>query len=129
MNEEKKLNGKSNSPAIEKAISNIKTAWVAGVIIGGLSLIMLIVSFFIKDGAIYSGVFLFLAVWILGFSYGIYKKSRTCSIIMLVLWVIVLFNFAIRGQVVSALVAAIICYPFYKGVIGTIAYHKLDIDT
>ena len=48
MNEEKKLNGKSNSPAIEKAISNIKTAWVAGVIIGGLSLIMLIVSFLIS---------------------------------------------------------------------------------
>ena len=113
-------------PEIEKAISNIKTAWIAGVIFGSLGIIMLIVSFFIKDGSIYSGVFLFFAVWVSGFSYGIYKKSRVCSIIMLILWVLFSLGFALRGEVVPALVGAIICYPFYKGLKGTLAYHKLN---
>lgn len=129
MNEENKSVVKSDSPEIEKAISNINTAWIAGVIIGGLSLIMSIVSLIFKNGATYSGVFIMFALWVLGFSYGIYKKSRICSIILLALWVIASVSCALNGDFITAFVGALLCYPFYKGLIGTLAYSKLDTVT
>lgn len=129
MNEENKPLGKSDPLQTEKAIRNIKTAWIAGVIIGSLSTIMLIVSFFIKNGTIYSGPFLFLAILVFGFSYGIYKKSRICSIIILIMWILATLTFAINGELVPALIGAIICIPFYIGLRGTLAYYKLDTLT
>lgn len=119
---------KSVPSEIDKAISNIKIAWIAGVVMGGWGLIASLSSLS-KDDATYSGIFVIMigVFWfvVLGLSYGIYKKSRTCSITMLVLFVISCLGNAKQGNVVTALLAVIMCYPLYKGLNGTFAYHKL----
>jgi hypothetical protein len=126
MNEDNKPLGKSDSSEIEKALSHIKTAWIAGIIISGLCIVGAIVCLFIKIDAI---PILFMALWVFGLSYGIYKKSRICSIIILVSWILGTATFAIHGEFVPALFGAIICYPYYKGLMGTLAYYKLDTIT
>jgi hypothetical protein len=126
MNEENKPLDKSDLSEIEKALSNIKTAWIAGIIISGLCIVGVIVCFFIKIDAI---PILFMAVWVFGLSYGIYKKSRICAIIILVSWILGTLTFAIHGEFIPALIGAILCYPYYKGLMGTLAYYKLDTIT
>jgi hypothetical protein len=117
---------KGISPEIEKAISNIKIAWMTGFIITGLCIIVVIACLFTKVDSSFSNPILLLAVLVFGLSYGIYKKSRVCSIIILVMWVLWTLTCIIYGKFVPALMGAIICYPFYKGLRGTLAYYKLD---
>lgn len=114
------INGVSpESNEIRKAINNIKIAWIAGVIISGLWLIACLLGFlpFITS--------VLFSVWVIGLSYGIYKKSRTCAIIILANWTMGILTSAIHGDVVTLLVVIIFCYPFYLGLRGVFAYHNL----
>jgi uncharacterized membrane protein len=126
MNDEINSPGKSDSSAIEKALSNIKIAWITGIIISGLCIIVVIASLFTKVDSSFSNPILFLALLVFGLSYGIYKKSRVCSIIILVMWILWTLTCVIHGDFVPALMGAIICIPFYIGLKGTLAYYKLD---
>jgi hypothetical protein len=126
MNEENKPLGKSVSPEMKKAISNIKIGWIAGVIIGGLGIIVFIIGLIFKTNTTELWPPLIFSGGMFGFSYGIYQRSRACSTIVLAIFVIACLQYAINGIFITALFAAIICIPFYIGLRGTFTYHKLD---
>jgi hypothetical protein len=112
---------------LQEANKRIKEAWIAGVISGTLTLIMIGVAMFgmnIFNLNIRSLVDVFL---IYGLSFGIYRKSRTCAILMLVYFVISKGLMYIENprMIGSGLIVAIgFGYCFYRGITGTFAYHK-----
>lgn len=125
MNEENKHLDNETSAEITKAIRNIKIAWIAGVLVGILGIIVFILQ--LKSAKI-SELWpqLSFSPSMFGFSYGIYRKSRVCSIIVLAIFAIFCVAYVIHGIFISALFAAIICIPFYIGLMGTFKYHKLN---
>ncbi|MGO8761377.1 MAG: hypothetical protein ACLP2P_15510 [Desulfobaccales bacterium] len=110
----------AESDEVKKAISNIRIAWVGGFLIGILWLIM---GFLPDTRHLFPDLMFSASIIIL--SYGIYKRSRVCSIIMLTIWVMGILFSAIHAEILMALVGIAICYPCYKGFSGTFAYHKL----
>lgn len=60
------------------------------------------------------------------FTFGIYKKSRTCAVLMLLLFaankVIMWFE---SGSVSGLPVSLIFLYFYFMGVVGTFQYHKI----
>ena len=110
----------------EHAEKAIKNAWMAGVISGSITLIVTIVAM-----AGYS--FMGFSAWniadvavIAGLTFGIYRKSRTCAVIMLVYFVGSKFLLWSETQSVSGLPMALVFgWYFYQGVSGTFALHSL----
>ncbi len=115
--------------AIEIAKKDINKALIAGVIIG--------LFYVISTG----GKTIISYIILLGLTLGVYFKSRVCAVLLLAICVFfwgTLFYIFFTGDnggvdigvkpIALALVAVfalLICYPFYKGIKGTIAYHKL----
>jgi serine/threonine-protein kinase len=62
---------------------------------------------------------------ILGLTYGIYRKSRVCALLMLVYFLISKLIMIEHDSKGSGLVMAVIfLYYYVQGVLGTFAYHK-----
>jgi hypothetical protein len=114
------IQGNDYSAELNKANQQIKTAWIAGTVSGTLTLIMTLVS---MNFYVLVDVFL-----IGGLTFGIYKKSRVCAVILLAYFVYAkILDFSstsnINGFTVSIAVSFIYC--FAQGVRGTFAYHRL----
>ena len=118
--------------AISKANNDIKTAWVGGVVIGCLY----IPAYIARWGIDF--VFYIIIALYFGMIFGIHQKSRVCAVIMVAIWGFLIFAFIHSaivsdindiaeyiGMAVVSLFLILICYPFYKGVKGTFAYHRL----
>jgi len=109
---------------IQKANNKIKIAWIVGVIFGAFNALDPLFRMDISNrnliiSLITSGLFL-------GISFGIYKKSRTCAIILFTLPIAVIIIGIVKGEALSGLIFGIIFgYPFYQGLRGTFAYHEL----
>jgi len=108
-------------------LKKIKQAWVAALFSAGLTLIFTLVA---MSGTKILGLsawnFLDVAL-ILGLAFGIYKKSRTCAVLMFIYFVISkIFVMAETGRFTGGIVGALIFgYFFWQGIAGTFAYHKL----
>jgi hypothetical protein len=110
---------------IQTASNKISTAQITGNIIG---IITGFVALFKMDILI-----MVISFTIISLSYGISKKSRICAIIMiayLIISILGCIGFAIftpGGLMPLAWIpiGLILCYPFYQGLRGTFAYHKL----
>ncbi len=109
---------------IQKANNKIKIAWIVGVILGAFNALDPLFRMDISNrnliiSLITSGLFL-------GISFGIYKKSRTCAMILFALPIALVIVGIVKGEALSGILVAIIFgYPFYQGVRGTFTYHKL----
>jgi hypothetical protein len=130
--EQKDENVMPESDKIKKAIKHIKTAWIAGITIGSLLIIFSIIFLLTEEKPIYGLYITIYSLLIIGISvttfilsYGIYKKSRVCAIIMLISYVSKALESIIAGSVGNALIFIIISYFFFQGVRGTFAYHRL----
>ena len=107
------------------AEEGIKKAWVAGVISGVFTLI-------VTAAAMAGYSFMGFSVWnlldvavIFGLTFGIYKKSRACAVIMLLYFVgSKIFIWKETGSVSGLPLALILSYYFYQGVTGTFEYHS-----
>lgn len=109
----------------QKAEQAIKSAWVFGLISGTLTLIITLASMsgIINFGFDIFSLFDVLAVW--GLTFGVYKKSRVCAIL--------LFTFFVISKIIMMIetgkpggVASIIIFGtvFFQGIRGTFYYHK-----
>jgi hypothetical protein len=123
--EETKQIGKIKSD-LEKANGYIKIAWTAGYLYGG---IIMVLSF--SNPTMRVGYFIGALIF-LGLSFGIYKKSRVCAILLFSLLILPTIIGIIYGIVerswtllIPAVVPIFLSYPLYKGIKGTYAYHKL----
>jgi serine/threonine-protein kinase len=117
-------------PAVpDDVLKKIKNAWVAAVISGSITLIFTLIA---MAGTSIAGI----TAWgmvdvalIFGLAYGIYRKSRTCAVVMLVYFVLSkILMMAQTGQPSGIVLAIVFAYYFAMGVAGTFQYHKLARD-
>ena len=60
-----------------------------------------------------------------GLTYGIYRRSRTCAVMMLAYFVISKVLQIVEGGKPTGIVLALVFFYYYAhGVVGTFAYHK-----
>lgn len=119
-----------NAEEMQLAEQRIKNAYVGGVIRGTATLLL-------TAAAIHSGTNLFgLDAWALldaalvyGLTYGVYKKSRVCAGLLLAISLIGSVIMLIETQIGSGLPpivgGMVFGYHFFRGLQGTIAYHRL----
>ena len=117
----------------EAALKHIKHAWVAGVVSGSMTLLLIAIAASGSTVVAELGVdwwSLIDVVAIFGLSLGIYKKSRICSLLMFVYFVgskIILW--ATMGNVRGVPLAILFGYFFFQGIRATFAYHSLSEQT
>lgn len=111
----------------EQAEKSIKAAWNAGAISGALTLIITIVAMAGYEFMGFSAWNLVDVMVIAGLTFGIYRKSRTCAVIMLVYFIGSKLLIWSETKSVSGLPMAIIFgWFFVQGVRGTFAWHSLN---
>lgn len=119
-------NDYDDSEEMKKAKKSIKNAWITGVISGAFTLIFVLILTPFLPGMIDTAYVLIAGAIILGLSYGIYRKSRACAIILLSFYALDKILFYIEsGKTAGILVTMIFIYYFAKGIEGTFAYHRL----
>ncbi len=110
----------------EAVRKQIKSAWVAGCVSGVLTLGVTLVAI---SGTAILGLdawSLFDVPLIFGLSYGIYRRSRACAVLMLLYFIASKITFIVQtGQANGILMAFVFAYFYWQGVVGTYAYRKL----
>lgn len=113
-------------PSIPPDIAKkIKSAWVAGCISGVVTLGVTLLAMSGTQALGFTAWSLLDVALIFGLAFGIYKKSRTCAVLMLAYFVlskIILMMEA--GKPSGLLVALIFGYFYVQGILGTFAFHK-----
>jgi serine/threonine-protein kinase len=109
----------------DEVLKKIKHAWTAGLISAALTLLVTLLAVFgVKMMGFDAWEFLDVA-FILGLTYGIYRKSRVCAVLMLVYFLISkIIIFAQSGKPNGIVMAVVFLYYYAQGVAGTFAYHK-----
>lgn len=115
---------------IERAISATRAAYVCGVISTLLTLLFTLLALSqggLNFGAIDFSLWTFVDVALMaGFTVGLYFKSRTCAILMLVYFTFTKCVQVSRGvNFFSIITGALFLYYYVQGVRGTLAYHRL----
>jgi serine/threonine-protein kinase len=118
---------KPEPTALEAAEKKISNAWWAGVLSAGVTLIFVFISF---GGEPIAGIdkwaFLDVAL-ILGLSFGVAQKSRTCAVLLLLYFVASkVLMWVEAGNVRGLPVALVFMWFFAQGVVGTFQYHGLE---
>jgi lysylphosphatidylglycerol synthetase-like protein (DUF2156 family) len=95
---------------------HIKNAWVAACIFGAITLVVALLAI--------AWTRLIDVALIFGLALGIYKKSRTCAILMLVYFIVSNIMLYHKNSDPSRIVMAVIfIYYFWFGIVGTFRYH------
>lgn len=109
----------------------IKNAWMAGLVSAGITLVYILIA--VIGGTVIAGIdawaFIDIAI-ILGLTYGVYRKSRVCAILVLVFFVVnkvVMWSSA--GTLSGVPLALVFMWFFGQGIVGTIQYHKLQRES
>ena len=113
---------------LREAEKYIKRAWIIGVVWGCITLLMVLLVGAVEEnryGITYYNVIDALVILLL--SFGIYKKNRFSSVMILVY---IVFNLisgipAGRFSLARTLIPIVMCYFFGLGAIGIFEYHKL----
>ncbi len=116
----------STSPVVDgEVLSKIKGAWIAGCISGGITLGAVLLSLAGTSILGFSAWQMLDVAIIFGLAFGIYKKSRTCAVIMLVYFIANrIFMMIEVGKPVGIVLGLVFAYYFVRGVIGTFEYQK-----
>jgi serine/threonine-protein kinase len=117
----------ASAPAIEvpdAILKKIKGAWIASIVSASLTLILILVA--ISGTKVYSfdAWALIDVALMLGLAFGIYQKSRTCALIMLVYFSYAKIALMSQGAPASSIpMALVFLYFYWQGVVGTFQYH------
>ena len=118
-----------SEPAIEvpdEILKKIKHGWIAALFSAGVTLVVTIIAMSGTEILGFSAWELFDVALILGLAFGIYKKNRTCAVVMLVYFIASkIFIIAETGKPTGIPMALVFAYFFWQGVSGTFAYHRL----
>jgi len=98
----------------------MKVAWIAGVVLGAITLIII-------GGLLGYNLYNTIGIiFIFGLFYGMYKKSRICAIILLLFSVVHNIYFIIIGiNPLGIIIDLLITFFFAYCVYGTFVYHKI----
>jgi len=113
-----------------KILRKIKTAWIAGIVSGSVTLVFTLL-------AVLGTSLLGFSVWelvdvalVFGLTLGIYMKSRICAVVMFIYFIVSkIILIAEAGQVAGLPLALVFGYFFWQGISGTFAYHKFKNST
>ncbi len=110
---------------ISGARRHILDAVTTGVISGVMTLILTL-------GSIVGIKVLGFSVWnlidvalVFGFTYGIYKNSRICAVLMLIYFTVNQIFFAVTISKPPSFLSCMFIYFFFQGTRATFAYHRL----
>jgi hypothetical protein len=107
---------------LERAEEAIKQAWIAGTVVAVFTIFIAVMVMAASGGSVWG--FADVAL-LLGLSVGVYKKSRTAAVVLLLYYVGGKAWIVVQGDVSPALAVSIIfAYFFFQGVRGTFAYHR-----
>jgi hypothetical protein len=110
----------------DEVLRKIKHAWIAGLISAAITLLVTLLAvsgFKVLDFDAWE--FLDVAL-ILGLTYGIYRKSRVCALLMFLYFLASkILMFVQSGKPNGIVMGIIFLYYYGQGVAGTFAYHKL----
>lgn len=109
-----------------EVMRKIRGAWIAGCITTTLTLAFGLFTLSVPGGQAIAIGQLVAAAIIGVLAFGIYKRSRTCAVLMVVLFVFDRW-YMFQGtsfRVLPVLVACIFVYYYVNGAIGTFEYHK-----
>jgi hypothetical protein len=107
-------------------LKKVRNGWIVGVVSGVLTLA---ITLYVMSGH----RFLFFNAWslidvalIFGLSFGIYRRSRVCAVLMLAYFIgSKIFIYSQTGFPTGGLIMPLIfCYYFVLGVQGTFLYHR-----
>lgn len=106
-------------------LKRIRNAWVTGIISGSITLIFTLIAMNGDQLMGFSVWNLSDVVLIFGLTFGIYKKSRTCAVVMLAYFLLSkIIIISQTGSFNGSLLAIVFIYYYSYGIIGTFAYHK-----
>ena len=111
----------------EEVEKRIRNAVGAGIFSGGITALACVGAVLLGHPVLGLDAWGFVDVaLILGLTFGIYKKSRTCALIMFVYFVGTKILQIVTTQAYSGLILGLIfSYLYLMGMIGTFQYHKL----
>lgn len=108
----------------EAIAKKIKSAWIAALISAAMTLLATLAAIYGKAISGFDAWNFIDLLLILGLAFGIYKRSRTCAVEMLVYFVISkIITFADTGKASGIVLALVFMYCCWQGVVGTFAYH------
>lgn len=113
---------------LKEANQQIKTAWIAGLV----STVITLIATLALSGS-EAGAFLWIDVLLsAGFTFGIYKKVRTCAVLMLIYFILsklLQISAALQADAginpVAIGFGGLFTYFYVQGVRGTFTYHRL----
>lgn len=106
-------------------LKKIKGAWVAGLISAAMTLLVTVLTISGSKVAGFNAWNFIDVVLILALAFGIFKKSRTCAVIMFAYFVISKILIVMNtGRFDGAVMAIAFLYFYAQGMAGTFAYHK-----
>ena len=114
----------------QKADKLIKKAWITGIIWGLFNVALFIVAISTITEKITPYIIIDVFI-IFGLSFGIYKKMRSCAILMLVyvigdmFYKIAITNMTIFGLVFLIFIRVTVGYFIFRGIQGAFLYHKI----
>jgi hypothetical protein len=111
---------------LQKAEKAIKSAWIAAVISGSITLFVAVLALVGVRLFNFTAWVLIDVVLIFGLAYGIYRKNRVCAVIMFIYFIISkIYMLVTVGGLAGLPLAILFAYFFFQGIRGTFAYHKL----
>lgn len=111
---------------LASADAGIKKAWMAGVISGVITLIVTVAAMAGYSIMGFTSLNLLDVAFIFGLTFGIYKKSRTCAVLMFVYFVgSKIYLWSETGKLSGLPLALIFGYYFFQGILGAFAYHSM----
>ena len=108
-----------------EVLKKIKTAWIAGLISTAFTLIVTLLAVFgVRLLGFDAWEFVDVAL-LVGLTYGIYRKSRACAVLMVIYFVASkILLFIQTGKPSGIVLGLVFAYFYVQGVVGTFAYHK-----
>jgi hypothetical protein len=115
----------------EEIRKKIKNGWVAAIISAAFTLVITLLAMS-RAGSVgaapleLASIQLVDVALLLGLAFGVYKKSRTCAVLLLIYFVASKIIIAMEGGKAGGTIMGLVFIYFYgQAVVGTFAYHKL----
>ena len=108
-----------------KIAMKIKVAWIAGLISAGITLVFVGMALMGKPVLGVDAWALVDVALMAGLSFGVFRKSRTCAILLLALFALnKILMFEQTGTVTGLPLTLVFLYLFIQGVVGTFQFHR-----